>query len=642
MKIIITLLVLLVCGSTLSAQTSYISHRVEKGETITGLTNQYNISEAELFRLNPEIKDGLKENTILIIPKTIESSQKNEVTFKNHKVKRKETLFGIASKYGTNVEEIKKYNKHLYANELKRGEQIRIPIVKVTIVSSAPATATVPTRTDPNIRLHRVEAQETKFGIAKRYGINVAELEALNPSIYGTDNLPLGVELKVPKKEVVPTEPVDEVEEGYTYYTIQPTEGFYRLKVMFGVTEEEVKILNPHVKDGLKEGMVVKVPKKEIATETEPDLSPSKEVSLEYQLSNFETKNLVLFLPFQLDKIQKDSISYNENLLTTNVTMRLAIDFYSGVLLATEFAKKKGISVNLHVFDTQEMEMGVRPLFQRKNIQDVDLVIGPLRQAQVERVASDLSNLDIPVLSPLSNIQGRLSPNFIHTVTSDNILENRMISYLKRYGAEKKTILLTDASKPASRQKLQNEFPGITVITPRDGGFFRTQDINAHIVENQENWVLIESSNVVVVSSAVGVLNSLSKSRDIRLFTLDNNSAFEFREVSNNHLAKLEFTFPSRSKTFNVNKENDFIEAYEAKYGIIPNRFAVRGFDVTFDALLRLAYADNIMLANERIEGETSYVENKFHYVRQSGGGFYNTSSYILKYTKDLDLEEIE
>ncbi|MEX2350424.1 MAG: LysM peptidoglycan-binding domain-containing protein [Flavobacteriaceae bacterium] len=642
MKKIICILVFLICGSVLSAQTSYISHRVEKGETITGLTSQYKISEADLFRLNPEIKDGLKENTILIIPKNIESSQKNEVTFKNHKVKRKETLFGIASKYGTNVEEIKKYNKHLYANELKKGEEIRVPIVKVTIVSSAPATATEPGDSDPNIQIHKVEAKETKFGIAQQYGITVAKLEALNPAVYGTDNLPLGMELKVPKKTTTEVVPVEEIDEGYTYYTIQPREGFYRLKVMFDVTEEEVKRLNPHVKDGLKDGMVVKVPKKETTSEIDPEVTPSKQVSLEYQLSNFDTKNLVLFLPFQLDKIQKDSISYNENLLTTNVTMRLALDFYSGVLLATEFAKNKGISVNLHVFDTQEMESGVRQLFQRKNIQDVDLVIGPLRQTQVERVASDLSNQNIPVLSPLSNIQGRMTSNFIHTVTSDNIIENRMLSYLKEHSEGKKLVLLTDNSKPASRQKLQNEFPGIIVVTPREGGFFTTQDINAHIDENQDNWVIIESSNVVVVSSAVGVLNSLSKSRDIRLFTLDNNNAFEYREVSNNHLANLEFTFPSRSKTFNVNKENDFIEAYEVKYGIIPNRFAVRGFDVTYDALLRLAYSDNILQANERIEGETSYVENKFHYVKNSDGGFYNTSTYILKYTKDLDLEEVE
>jgi len=639
---IISIFVLLVYGSVLSAQTSYISHRVEKGETITGLTQQYNISEAELFRLNPEIKDGLKENTILIIPKTIESSQKNEVTFKNHKVKRKETLFGIASKYGTNVEEIKKYNKHLYANELKKGEEIRVPIVKVTIVSSAPATATEPATSDPNIQIHKVEAKETKFGIAQQYGITVAKLEALNPAVYGTDNLPEGMELKVPKKTTPDTVPDKEIEEGYTYYTIQPKEGFYRLKVMFGVTEEEVKKLNPHTKDGLKEGMVVKVPKSETTTETPPETTTAKEVSLEYQLSNFDTKNVVLFLPFQLDKIQKDSISFNENLLTTNVTMRMSLDFYSGVLLAAEFAKKRGISTNLHVFDAEEMESGVRSLFQRENIQDVDLVIGPLRQAQVERVASDLASQNIPVLSPLSNIQGRMTSNFIHTVTSDNIIENRMISYLKKHSEGKNLILLTDNSKIASRQKLQNELPGITVITPRSGGFFSTQDINAHLKENQENWVVIESTNVVVVSSAVGVLNSLNRNRDIRLFTLDNNDAFEYREVSNNHLASLEFTFPSRSKTFNVNKENDFIDAYESKYGIIPNRFAVRGFDVTYDALLRLAYSDDILKTNELVEGETSYVENKFHYVKNSDGGFYNTSTYILKYTNDLDLEEVE
>src|SRR5690606_11887556 len=118
-------------------------------------------------------------------------------------------------------------------------------------------------------------------------------------------------------------------------------------------TEEEIKTLNPHTKDGLKEGMVIKIPK---VTSSENPTSetlfvPSRRVNLEYNLSNFKPKNVVLFLPFQLDKIQLDSIKLNENQLASNATMRLAVDFYAGALLAVDFAKKRGVSVNLNVFD---------------------------------------------------------------------------------------------------------------------------------------------------------------------------------------------------------------------------------------------------------------------------------------------------
>lgn len=642
-KLIVVLIVFLYSGFSF-AQTSYLSHRVTQGETVFSITQKYQISEEDLFRLNPEVRNGLKENTILIIPKdlkTVANPENGDVTFKTHEVKRRETIFGIASLYGTTVEEIKKYNRHLYANELKRGEEIKIPIKRVTILSPYNTSVTESTSEDDLPGKHKVLAQETKFGIAKQYGITVERLEAMNPSIFGTDNLPLGTVLNVPEKPVAET-PV-EVDDAYTFYTVQAREGFYRLKVLFGLTEEEIVALNPHTKEGLKEGMVIKVPKS-VSADAAVALpsTASEKVSLEYGLTNFKTKNLVVFLPFQLDRIQKDSLELNQQQLTENATMRLAVDFYTGVLMASEFAKEKGISVTLHVFDSRDMEGGVLALFRKNNITDVDLVIGPLRQALVERTASELSGQNIPVVSPLSNRQGKMYPNFIQSIPQTNVLENRMIAFLKANSQGKNLILITDNTSTAKRQRLQSEFPGIKIVTPREGDFFRTEDINSRINKEQENWVLLESSNVTIVSSAIGVLNSLRRSQNVRLFTLEKNDAFDFREVSNLHLANLEFTYPSWNKTYNYKENIDFVKAYQQKYGILPNRFSSRGFDITYDALLRLASAENIFEANDKIKGETSYVENKFSYRKAGGGGYVNHAVYILKYTKDLNLEELE
>lgn len=644
MKKLILVLSLIFYTGLCFPQTSYMSHRVQDGETVFSITQKYQISEADLFRLNPEVKDELKENTVLIIPKvleTVSNPDNGEVSFKTHKVKRKETIFGIATAYGTTVDEIKKYNKHLYSSELRRGEKIKIPLKKVTIIS--PYNSAVTQSTSENLLpgKHKVAPQETKFGIAKQYNISVAELEALNPSIYGSDEISVGAVLNVPKK-AIDEKPLVE-DSIYTFYTVKPKEGFYRMKVLFGLTEEELKTLNPHITDGLKEGMVIKVPKA-ISGEipSEEVMTSKRTVNLEYTLSNFKTKNLVVFLPFELQKIQKDSLKLNEEQLKNNSTMRLALDFYTGMLIAADFAKQKGISVKMHVFDSRETEGGVQSLFRRKNIEDVDLVIGPLRQTLVERTASELSSQNIPVISPLSNRQGKMYPNFIQSIPQDKMLENKMLSYLTANSTGKKLLLITDQSGSSKIQRIQNLFPNIVVVKPREGNFFRTQDIAASIHKEIENWVLLESTNISVVSSAIGVLNSLSRSNNIHLFTTDRNDAFDFREVSNMHLANLDFTYPSWNKGFDFAKENDFVNAYKMRYGAFPNRFAIRGFDITYDALLRMASAENIFDANESIDGETVYVENKFHYVRNEQGGYNNNAIYIVKYTKELLLVEVE
>lgn len=640
-KNVLVIFISIFCAFQAMAQVTYISHRIQKGETIFSITQKYQITESELLKLNPEISNGLKENAVIIVTQTLETVEEDndgKVTFKEHKVKRKETIFGIATQYGITVEDLKKYNKHLYSKDLKKGETIQIPIRRVTIAQTS-------SNNSEKENQHIVKSKETKFGIAQQYGITVAELESLNPVIYGTDNLPLGLILKVPKKKS-PIENIEETnnveEEGYTYYTIKPKEGFYRMKVLFGLSEEEIIALNPGAKDGLKEGMIIKIPGNE-ATNTEEQTfgQTSIQLNLENKLIDFKTKTVVLFLPFQLDRIKNDSISSREDEIVNNSSMRIALDFYRGALTALNFAQERGISVSLHVFDARETSGGVLSLFNKQKIKDVDLVIGPLHQADVEKVTSELQKKDIPVISPLSNRQGKMYSNFIQSIPPNSILEDTMISYLKDNHQGKNIILVADGTRNSQKQKLQVAIPGIQIVPISEGSYVKHQDLASKISTIQPNWVILETSKAILVSSVVGTLNGLNNNDNIQLFTLDKNDAFDFREVSNLHLANLQFSFPSVSKT-NFESNNKFFNAYKDEYRIAPNRFAVRGFDVTYDALLRLSSSKDIFKANEDFEGEALYIENKFNYVKSNQGGYLNTACYLLKYTKELDLEEIK
>ena len=644
MKTVLIFLTLFLFGIlSSSAQVNFQSHRVEKGETLYSISKQYEVSEEDITTLNPEVKNGLKENTVLIIPvKVTVDAEEDNVPLREHKVKRKETLYSVSRKYGVSVDNIKKYNKHLYADEqLRRGEVLQIPTGSVVITSTpipsrSQQTSEATTSSDGK---HTVREKETKFGIAKMYGISVSELERLNPVISDTNNLPMGLILNVP----VPEE--EKEDENVMLYEVKPKEGFYRLKVKFDVTEEEIIALNPEAKDGLKAGMVLKIPNKNAPSETETEEVKTDKVgvlNLEETITVKRQRNIALVLPFQLDEIELDSVQQTEERLINNAVLRLSLDFYSGALMALETAKDKGLSVNLHVFDSEKFEKNALQFIQQKRLEDLDIVVGPLRQSAAEKAAADLQFAQIPVLSPLSNRQGKTYANFIHTIPANNLLEDEMIDYLKANTEGKKMILISDATKTAKQQKLQRIFPGIQIIRPREGNYFRAGDIGKFIDGERQNWVLLESTNATIVNSAIGILNSLNKEQNIRLFTTDRNSAFDYQNISNLHLANLSFTFPSVSKSYVLEESEDFLNAYRDEYGTFPNRFAIRGYDVMYDVILRLAQDEHFVDVLEQVEGATEYTENKFFYIKNPQGGFVNAATYLLKYNQDLELEVIQ
>ncbi|MEL6811741.1 MAG: LysM peptidoglycan-binding domain-containing protein [Bacteroidota bacterium] len=617
-------------------QEKYRSHRVQQGETVYSISKKYGISEAAIYKLNPDAQNGIGSNSILIIPSgDIISAGSAQMEFKKHRVKRKETLFSISQKYGISVDDIKKYNKHLYSKGLKKGEKLQIPIfpkeVTTTIANNGNSNSSNESSTD--VQKHIVQPKETKFGIARKYGISIAELETFNPDV--PSNFPIGTELTVPNTSVMESATIED--ETFGFYEVLPKEGFYRLKVKLGLTEEEIVSLNPYAKDGLKEGMILKVPK-ELVGEVSENVD---KVNLESRIRDLEMKKVAILLPFQLKRMKSDSAGSNEDLIKGNRAVRIALDFYSGALMAAEFAKEKGISVQLDVFDTEGNVNKTNRIIADADFASMDAVIGPLLSKNVERAASLLKSDNVPVFSPLSNRDIKLTSNLFQTLPGNDMLQRRMIDYLKENRGERNVLLISDNTKSKEKQAILNALPGITTLAPREKGFLYVVDIEKKIDKTRENWVILETTDPVIISNVVGLLNGMPQEHKIRLFTTDKNDSYDYDDISNMHLANLNFTYPSVSKSYDHNDKNAFVVSYKNKYGVLPNRFAARGFDVTYDVLLRLASEGNVYDASNE-DFETEYIENKFRYQKKMFSGYKNNALYILRYNKELRFEVVE
>ena len=634
MKQLFVLCLFFMLGVSTYAQ-QYKYHIVKKGETVFSIAQEYNTSEETIYKLNPDARNGIKVDSKIVVPigRVVAEDQ---VEFETHRVKRRETLYSLARQYGVSENDIKRYNKHLYSEELRRGEEIRIPVnlpadqqKEQDLVSEEPRNN--PLRLSP--REHVVLPTEGKYGIARKYNITIEELEQLNPHV---DELHPGTVLVI----APPWDESKRERELYQYYVVQPKETMFRLTQRLGISADSLITLNPALAEGLKAGMVLKIPSLEPA-----DVDPYLEdaiVNLEDRIHNYDKKTLAVMLPLHLDRIEvEDTIDNVQDQILRDGVLRLSLDFYSGVLMALDSAATLGISADVRLFDTRANRNQASMLVNSNSFQDVDVVIGPLLQSTVEAVAQKLEAVNIPVISPLTKGEVTGLDNFVQTRPTDKMLSDAMISYITSKVGTRNLVTIVDSSWTDKQREFRATFPTSKLITPREGSYIQPRQMENALVAGEENWVILDSDKVGVLSNATSYLNSVRNKYNITLFTTNRNNAFESDDISNFHLRNLNFHYPSVDRGFIDDQNNFFVAAYKKKYGMVPNTYAVRGFDITYDALLRLATSENFMESLEE-EMTTQYVENKFDYRKKASGGYQNGAIYIIKVEEDMTLTSVQ
>ncbi|RYG27747.1 MAG: hypothetical protein EOO01_40895 [Chitinophagaceae bacterium] len=110
-------------------------------------------------------------------------------------------------------------------------------------------------------------------------------------------------------------------------------------------------------------------------------------------------------------------------------------------------------------------------------------------------------------------------------------------------------------------------------------------------------------------------------------------------EISMKRLTVLKLMYPSMTRDNDEAAAVIFRNAFREKNKIFPGMYATRGFDVTFDTLMRLASGSTYM--NSAVFDKTQQIESKFDYVK-SGEGNVNQGIYILQYNDDLSVKPAE
>ena len=638
MKYLITVcLAILVFSLDGHAQGKSITHKVEKGETIVQIALKYNVTPYDIYKLNPDAQAGLKPNSVLLIPKknsaATTSPAKPNSQARTHKVEPKETLFGIEKKYGVSDEALKKANPDLEKLGLQIGQVLVIP-------SNSGSKIVVPTPEKPVY--HEVFPKETKFSIAKKYGITIEELEKRNPEII--PNLPIGYQLLIkgtaPKTDkVAAVEPKKETPKvapaiNYVDYEVKPKETLFSLSKMSGLSQDELLKLNPVLANGVEIGMMVKVP----STASMTPESKKTYSSLSNKNGSNTRKKLVLLLPFNISKIEGDTLNSTATRLKKDKFLNMTLDFYSGVLMAIDSAKTLGIAVDVNIFDSQETKnsSNVSSINQENNLETADAIIGPFYQSNVEKLAELLGKNNVPVISPLSKDQGNALPNLYQTIPTSETLRTAMFDYMRTKGGN--IIAVVDKKKESVRQYIRENHKDVQFAPLQDNGSLSVEGLKGLFVKDRINYVVLETANTVMIKWTMSTMMGAMANYKVQLVILEPNETLDTDEISFENLTKLKLMYPSVSRENETPEALIFEKEYRKKNKIFPSNFATRGFDVTFDTMMRLSQDKTYQETADSFA--TEQVDNKFEYYKKEGGGYANKGIYILNYETDLTIKE--
>ena len=556
-------------------------------------------------------------------------SQTTPDRFIVHKVKKKETLYSLSKIYNISIETIKEYNPLIDKIGLKRKMKLQIPIFK-----NKPSIEDKPVLV--NYKRHVVKPKETKWRLAYEYGLKISELEKINPEI--VSGLKIGQQILLPSgKDTV----INNFQNELNYYQVKSNENLSLISQKIGISTDSIIAYNPILINSLpEEETILKIPSQFNGNFDVKDGLLYERISLKDSFFSNNYLQLVCFLPFKMREIEFDSVEKTNTKLSRRNLHTISADFYFGMEMAKEFCDSLGIKTKIKVIDTQNDLSVINEKISSVNWNGINAIIGPLIPKNFDFFSKNRRFSDIPIISPLSTKEIDGDKNVFQSVSPLKRLRKVMMNYIKNeIDSTQNLVIITDSIN----FKIAKEFKKLSTkshfVESEKGGFVIPELIDSLLVDSLKNQVIFESQDLGLAANVTSLLNSqVGKERDVQLFSSLRTAIYDNVNISRKHLGNIKFTYLNDNFPRETNERQKFKDRFLNKYGDYPSKESYRAYDVTLDVILRLAYQNKIF--SDKIE-ETNYIENKFKYLPDDGGGYSNFGYYILQ-NRDYEIIEIK
>lgn len=215
------------------------TYTVQRGDTLWNIAKKFNTSVNDLKKLNNLTSNILYVGQSLKVPEYYKAEDTNI----SYVVKKGDSLWSIANQNGTTVSELKKYN-NLTNDLLSIGQIIEIPSA-TTIVT--PSEEDVINKEN----LYIVQNGDTLWSIARKFGVSIDDIR--NANNLTNDILSIGMSLIIPTGTTA--------NNNIIVYTVKKGDSLWALAREYNTSIDDIKKLNNITSDVLSVGQQLQIKK---------------------------------------------------------------------------------------------------------------------------------------------------------------------------------------------------------------------------------------------------------------------------------------------------------------------------------------------------------------------------------------------
>ena len=485
---------------------------------------------------------------------------------------------------------------------------------------------------DNNYFLHTVERGQTVFSIASMYHVSVDDIYKLNPQ--SKTLIKAGEKLKITRESG-----------SWIYHVIQPQETLYALSRKYRIQGEDILSVNPGLSiQTFQIGKVIRIPANRVTASVKngnDSFNKLKTNVLLHRISpaqSVETVRIALLLPFGL----KDSVTGDR-----------MVEYYEGFLLALKALKSKGISINLQVYDTGSDAKKISGILEKKEIQNVHLIVGGVSDEQIKSISRFSNANGIPYVIPFTSMSSEPfnNPASYQVNTPQNILYARASTlFINKYGNYR--ILLVSGEKDASSQ---SEFTGLLRSDLQEKKIsFKTipwkrvldADFVSELDLHTNNVFVPDDDGPETVEKMITSLRIIQRSHPeyrISLFGYPRWQTYSSKYADSFFQLHTSF-FSVFYANLSLPEVKDFYNTFYKWYGrsILNNfpKFGILGYD-TGMYFIQAIHEYGTTFKTEMNGLKYKGIQTDFYFERVNNwGGFINTSLFLVNYNPDYSITQ--
>ena len=599
----------------------YYVYTVEPSEGLYRISKKFNVLQADIYKANPSVNEGLKAGQTLYIPVKNQAKKTQPSTTRQvieHQVVAKQTLYSISKMYGVEKEEIIRLNPEIENGIIKIGQILRIPVSDKTKAQVQDNVAKQ-INSDKTTVQHEVKAQqpvlpkkkyvtyevksrkETLYGISKQFGVSINEIIEANP--YAQDGIKKGDILQIPVVE----ENIPKTSGSDILHIVKPKETIYGISKQYNITKEDLLRANPKLENGLMIGDTILI----TSSSPQPTTTPTDNNAIVQKA----TYRIAYMLPF----------SAEEDKNSTNIDR--FIEFYRGSLLAMEKIKEQGISLEVYTFDTQLGTTKINDILKNGIPKTVDMIIGPAYPEQVAIVADYAKKNNViqivPFTSQISN-SDRFALQYQFNPSSADLDKAIINNILDKHRTDNVFIVNFASQNSKSYhlpERLEKALKSNSIKYTKLKANSLTADNISALNRNANNLIVLSSCSTQEFKDFVGAVSADNKNYT---FVVEND-IFNYAKADKSLKNKNFVTY----SLFNATPEDKYLNAYSRYFTVrtqqsTPN-YDLLGYDITL-------YFCKALQPNKQLifPQDVALQQSTFNFTKQNNA-FLNTGCFIYR-----------